>query len=271
MLGTTPGRPQGNRLLRPLLLTGLCVPWLLASACGDTCVFFKSDQSGAVGGVTVNGTTCPPQVSPQGTVQMHVGRAVVAAPASAPSSAEHIFVTLTRIEARAEGIAGRDKTEWQELAPQLKERAMQIDLLAAAGNSSAVFEAANVPAGLYRELRLRIAHGPREGVMLSAANRCGAESWNCVVFSDGTTRALEIVSGAQQQSAEQDDIELTVAAERMTDGPIIVLPGGKRDFSLEFDANNSLTFRDGNGLHFVPAFRVRVCGDCSDTLPGVQL
>jgi hypothetical protein len=96
------------------------------------------------------------------TAKSAVSVAMVAAPkcrgCSGSSSVQHIFVSLRGIEAHAGAAVPEDSPDWVELAPQLVQQPVQVDLMTRPADACApagLGEGA-VTSGVYREIRLRL-------------------------------------------------------------------------------------------------------------------
>jgi hypothetical protein len=180
-------------------------------------------------------------------------------------------VTLRGVEAHPSAVAGEDSPGWQELAPQLGQQPVQVDLMAsqAASQGSGLRGEAVVPAGIYRQLRLRLLpnqpaandppagrSSPRQAAAIPTAgadpapttNACGSAGWNCIVTADGRVRPLAF-EGASP--------ELRIAAERITGGSFLVLPDVVTHLDIRFDPYHSSAAPVGDALRLFPALTVQ--------------
>jgi uncharacterized protein DUF4382 len=145
---------------------------------------------------------------------------------------------------------------------------MQIDLLAPAGDacSAPAFAAASIPAGVYRQMRLRVlTEESNHAATLSALpeeNLCGNAGWNCIVLSDGTKRKL-LVGDAFPGSEKSKSVALQIPSERIATGSFVVLPDGAQDFAVEFDPATSEIFFSRDAMRLIPKFRVAPRETCS--------
>jgi len=169
-----------------------------------------------------------------------------------PSSIRHIFVSLRGIEAHPSALAEADLSDWQELAARLRQQPVQVDLMAPMDDSRRpnLFGEAIVPAGAYRQIRLRLLpNHPAEDEPTPAENACGGDTLNCIVTSDGRIRALAL-DGASP--------ELRIAPERIAGGSFLVFPGVVTGLVIEFDPYLSSALPTGDAVRFVPVFTVTV-------------
>ncbi|HXW61331.1 MAG TPA: DUF4382 domain-containing protein [Candidatus Acidoferrales bacterium] len=200
--------------------------------------------------------TCPAGNS-TGTVAVTFGSSL-AASGPAPLRTPHLFVTLRGIDALAAPIPGDDGPSWQELAPQLTDRPVQVDLMAPAAGSceSGPLGSLAVPAGVYRQLRLRLVpDAPRTTAALVNESVCGADVFSCFIPPDGTTEPL----------TWDDPTEVVIPSDRLTDGLIRVLPETTVHVSIALDPRSSLVLTPGRALRLIPSFSASVHSECSPT------
>src|SRR5258705_5503223 len=91
---------------------------------------------------------------------------------------QHIFLTIRGIELHSSATARDDSPDWQELLPpDLEQKPLQLDLMESEADQTvpAPFgKIALVPAGVYRQLRLRLwPNFPTENSRLPGNNACG--------------------------------------------------------------------------------------------------
>lgn len=147
----------------------------------------------------------------------------------------HLFVSLQGVEAIADATAADDSSGWEELAPELAGQSRQIDLLEVAGNSSASASigSTSIPAGAYRQIRLRLA--PMNSGMGSA------------MTADGMEHALVLKDGASY---------IRIGPEHIAGGFFHVLPDVHTKLSIEFNRFSSFIAPAGDALRLVPQFTV---------------
>ena len=232
---------------------------LASSGCNNSC--YSAFWNGNASGAGVSSTSCPLTNATGAVVlQMNAVSAPAAASAAFPSpvpsqsGTQHIFVTLRGIEALPSAMADENSSSWEELAPDLAAHPKQLDLLAGNGDSRSLNLSASasvparVPAGDYRQLRLRLLP-----LQLSAndpipdSNACGNVAWNCIILADGSVRPL-VFDGA--------GAEFHITQERGADSLFRVLPDEVIHLSIEFNAASSVFFPTNTAVRLVPVFSV---------------
>jgi hypothetical protein len=211
--------------------------------CENACVTFMSNPGSTI---TVNGTTCPMKKA-TGNVALHLGSSP-AAGSSAPNP-QHIFVSLRGVEALATPVPGGDSSEWQELAPDLATKPVQVDLMAPPADQCGPGMAGNVPvpAGVYSQLRFTLVQNQlAEGDPVPEENACDRGGFNCIIARDGSTHPL----------VRDDAPEMLIPSRSIAGGNFRVLPDEEVHLAIEFDTLSSLAFPAGNNVRLVPAFAV---------------
>jgi hypothetical protein len=248
------GEWRSRRLVFVLLLT-LGLP-----GCHNTCI---------------TGTFNPPQ----GTVQVKAGdppptcRVTVAtsairvemspAPtcASCPpaSHVEHIFVTLHGISARSSARTDADSNDWQELAPQLAERPVQVDLLGLAQPEAVALGEATVPAGVYRQIRLQLLPDAREvSGPVPEKNACGNAGFHCLMMADGRVLPFAVGAGLPRPSLPANPApDLIIPAEHIEGGFLRLLPDTGAVLRISLAASTQLV-PAGDRPRLVPVFAARL-------------
>jgi len=235
---------------------------LAAAGCNQTCVSFTSNPPNST--VNIKAGSSKPACTLT-TAKSAVSVAMIAAPmcpgCSGSSSVQHIFVSLRGIEAHASGLAldpALGDAGWAELAPQLAQQPVQLDLMARPAPSTPPWRGAAdgcapgalgegaVTAGVYGQIRLRLVpNHPAPGEAVPEQNACGKAGFNCVVAADGRIQPLALEGGAPQ---------LPVASSRIVGGSLLVLPDMRTNLALEFNPYASLLLPAGDGVRLLPAF-----------------
>ncbi len=238
-------------LLRFLPLTA-CL--LCAAGCHNTCV---SGVLNSPGGSTVNVKVASPPPSctlttANGIVHLEIGSASVTAssPDASGTQISHLFVTLAGADMDSDGLASDESSIWQSLAPQLQAHPFQVDLLSApeVNELSAPFPDAVLPAGEYRQIRLRLAVPLGDGPVLEA-NRCGVGALHCAVMSDGRVQPLALSPSA---------LTFRILSEKISGGGLYVPPDGAVRLRIEFDRDRSSLWFTGDSLLLSPVVRMSV-------------
>jgi hypothetical protein len=220
-----------------------------ATGCNNTCVRFTSNPS--TGTLVIKVSDAKPTCTlskANGIVVLNVSASPMPSAGSGPSSLQHIFVSLRGIEAHASTIADEASPDWQELAPQLAQQPVQVDLMARTADSCAPgsFGKGAVPASAYRQIRLHLV--PTQPAMsepVPEENACGSVGFNCVITADGRVRPLAL-DGAEPK--------LRIGSEHIAGGFFFVLPDVGNDLAIEFNTSSSLVLPVGDAVQLVPVF-----------------
>ena len=248
--GAKRGFPRG-------LLTAPLLFWLTATGCNNTCISFTSNPPTGTVVITVRDPkpSCTLSTA-NGTVRLQVSASPVPSGGSGPSSVQHIFVTLRGVEAHPSTIADDDSPDWQELALKLAQQPVQVDLMARTTDSCALglFGEVAVPAGTYRQIRLRLVPShPATSELVPEENACGSVGYNCVVTADDGIRPLALDGGAP---------ELRIGSEHIAGGFLLVLPDVGTDLAIELNTYSSLALPAGDAVRLVPVFTATPRATC---------
>jgi hypothetical protein len=239
-------QPQA-RFLRIAILCVALLLSLTSTGCGNSCVIATWNFAGTV---TTGNSSCSLSTA-NGTVSLHIGSS--RAPSAPPMARnlEHIFVTLEGIEAHSDSSADEDSAKWQELAPELAQQPVQVDLMMAETDDhrpSYLIHGTFVPAYVYTQLRLRVLpNHPAADDSVPKSNACGGVSFNCVVMSNDEVRPL-ILDGATP--------DLNIATEHIAGGFFRVLPDMETNLSIAFNPDSSLVLPSGESVRVVPVFTI---------------
>ncbi|MFZ3381611.1 MAG: hypothetical protein WA193_18395, partial [Candidatus Acidiferrales bacterium] len=105
--------------------------------CDNSCVVFVSNPGGSGGTLFGSINSCPLNQA-KGSVRTSIASSFTAPADDATNRIEHIYVTIRGIDVNPSATAADESADWQELAPQLVTRPVQIDLLAPSGDSRAL-------------------------------------------------------------------------------------------------------------------------------------
>ncbi len=229
---------------------------LTATGCNNTCFSFTSNPPDTL---VIKVSDAKPSCTfskANGAVTVQLSASPMPDEGSTPWSLQHIFVSLRGIEAHPSTIADDGSPDWQELAPKLAQQPVQVDLMARTAGSCASdsFGEGTVPAGVYRQIRLRLVpNQPGASEPVPRENACGVVSFNCIVTADGNIRPLALDGVAP---------ELPIASEGIAGGFFHVLPDARTDLAIKFSAHPSLSLPGGNAVRLVPAFSVALRTPC---------
>jgi hypothetical protein len=230
------------KALHPGLL-GALVFCAIVTGCDNFCLVIQSNPGGTID----TNATCQPKT---GNIGVTFSSSIVDS-GSLPVRAPRIFLTLRGIDALGAPGPGADAATWQELAPQLADKPMQVELTAHAPKSCATgpLGSAAVPAGVYRQLRLRFIPNAGPGqpdTPILEQSGCGAKLFNCLIPPDTAPEPL----------AFENSADLVIPSNNIADGFIRVTPDNSVRVSIAFDPVSSRALLVGTALRLVPTFSV---------------
>jgi uncharacterized protein DUF4382 len=240
--------------LFPLIACLLCV-----TGCNNTCVSGSLNGASGSNVSVMTGSSPPPCTlsTANGIVHLEIGATSggtsppgIAGPQMTRPVVTHLFVTLAGVDVHSSPLAGDDTPGWLPLAAQLQANPLQVDLLAElhANASSAPFPDAVLPAGVYRQVRLRPAT-PSLEESATGANPCGAGTPHCAVMSDGRVWPLAFPRSRP---------DLRMMLESVPGRQLYVPPDGAVALVIELDRDRSWAWPSGDSLLFAPVFRLSV-------------
>lgn len=217
--------------------------WLCG--CNDTCFSITSNSS--TGTVSINASNATPTCKFQtANARVRVVIQTIDTPSWASHPIQHIFVTLRGIDIHPGAIADERSPDWLELLPHLSGPATQIDLFGGAKTPNVQWrssELAAIPAGTYRQLRIRLVPDPPTGEdALPGNSGCGGVLFNCLVPNDGQIQSLQFDHAAA----------LYVPQERIANGTLILPPDSATDVVIWFSLSWFLSSSATNGIHLAP-------------------
>ena len=132
----------------------------------------------------------------------------------------HVYISIRSVQANISSTADDSSSGWQELAPQLANQPMQIDLFAAGSNTCLMTMLGSntpLPAGNYQQIRLLLVPNSGGSGPVPSTNNCSGQGFNCVVLHDGTIHQLDLSS--------QANTGLKIPPGQVVGGPISVGAG----------------------------------------------
>jgi len=217
------------------------------AGCGDFCIAgFSANGSGAVN--IKAGNPSPPCSLPH--VNAMVRTVALKTPAcktcSNAARVEHVFVTLQGIQLNPDSTDDTSPGKWLEIAPELAIKPHQIDLIGDS-RSELLRENAFVPAGSYREVRLKLFNGSSETAELGSENACGGARWNCLIMQSGQVEELE-------SQNEESSLLLPFDTDSGS-GDFVLMPDSRVELQLRLEPRQvfSYALTAGWKLHFVLA------------------
>jgi hypothetical protein len=231
----------------------LCLP---LAGCGDTCIVI----TGVIPAST--SITNPPTCNlgnANGTINLSISSAAMTSQVPTSPNLQHLFLSLRGIEAHPSAVADDDSPDWQELAPELMSRPVQIDLMSSStadGTSCLphLVRGTVVRAAAYRQIRLSlVSDQPSAGDAVPDQNACGSIGFNCAVGVAGQKRVLAIESG---------DRPIRIASDHIANGFFRVLPDTDSELSIQFNPFSSLAIPSGEAVRVVPDFTADSPASC---------
>jgi len=159
------------------------------------------------------------------------------------SNLTHVYISVRSVQAHTSATADDNSAGWQELAPQLINQPMQIDLFAAGSNTCLLTNLgsnAALPAGNYQQIRLLLVPNSGGSGPTPATNNCNGQGFNCIVLHDGSIHELDLSS--------QANTGLKIPPGQVVGGPISVGKGQAVDLNIDFNACASI-IQEGNGQY----------------------
>lgn len=153
----------------------------------------------------------------------------------------HVFITVRSVQAHIDPNASDGSSGWQELAPQLANAPMQVDLFSAPQTTCILAQLGSnsLPAGTYQQIRLLlVSNNPAASDATPGTNACAGHGFNCVVLQDGTIHELLLSS--------QANTGLKIPPGQIVGGPLTVTAGQSVDLNIDFNACHSIV-AEGNG------------------------
>jgi hypothetical protein len=196
-----------------ILLFRVALLFVVALAGCNTCVTFTSNPpNGTLGIVSSDPRPVCNLPKMNAAVRPQLAAEPVCSSCVGSSQVQHIFISIRGIELNPSTTAQDDSPDWQELLlPEFEQKPRQIDLLesnADQGIREPFAETAVVPAGIYRQLRLRLV--PGQSVMddrLPEKNPCGSGIFNCIVMADGSIHPLQFDDSSSELRIPSDKAE----------------------------------------------------------------
>ena len=162
---------------------------------------------------------------------------------------QHIFLAVRGIELNSTPSASDDSRDWLKLLPEdSAEKPVQVDLMESTidpGNSKPLMETVQVPAGVYREARVRFApNQPMAEDWVPQSNSCASGTFNCIVMADGVVHPLPLGVGTP---------ELRITSETMEDASLLFPPDTRSELIIELKVVWELSSSHDTGVRLVPA------------------
>ncbi len=203
----------------------LLAVWL--TGCNNTCFTFTSNPPTGTVGASDPSPSCT-LAKANGAIRLQMGTEPACSSCAGSGNVQHVFMSIRGIEVHPGMTADDDPTDWQELTPQLAKQPLQVDLvrdLAARSGREPLGEIVTVPAGIYRQLRVRfVPNQPMTEDRLPETNACGSVGFNCVVTTDGRVQPLPLDGSSP---------ELRITSDRIEGGSLLIAPDTDADLIIE--------------------------------------
>jgi hypothetical protein len=191
--------------------------------------------------VSCGGGNSSMQTSSTGMIQVSISDP----PSCMPPNGQftHVFITVRSVQVHTSATADGNTPGWQEIAPQLANAPMQIDLFSKAQTNCILAQlgSGSLPVGSYQQIRLLLlSNSPGSGDAVPTKNACAGNGFNCVVLSDNSVHELDLSS--------QDKTGLKIPPGQIAGGPINVAAGQSVDLNIDFNACASI-IKEGNGTY----------------------
>ncbi len=185
---------------------------------------------------------------------MGAASVTISDPPSCTAQFDHVYVTITGVEANMSATASPNSPGWQNLTTQLSLNSpVQLDLLnlSASGSQQPVEcllkqlgSTQSLPVGSYEQIRLMLADNGSSTGLSSSSNNCALNGG----LSSGTVDCVEDSSGTwyQLQLNSQDQTGLKIPPGQILGGPINVAAGKTVDLNINFNTCASLVFIPAN-------------------------
>jgi hypothetical protein len=213
---------------------------IVIAGCGNSC--FVGFSNNGNGGVIVKAGNPPPVCSlapVNGTMRAVVLKSPVCETCTAETRVHHIMVTVRSIQLRP--ATDSNTLDSFEIAPHLANQPRQIDLI---GDPSPeiLVQSATVPAGSYREVRVRFFSEFTPGSETPPIeNACGETRWNCVIKANGEVEPLHFTGDVQ---------ELLIPIQSVGSNSFVVLPDSWTDLRLTLESYQQFDFSSTEGWKF---------------------
>lgn len=213
----------------PFYATLLFAVWL--ASCHNTCFTFTSNPP--AGTLTVKASDLKPTcklTTANGAVRVQMGTEAGCSSCAASGQVQHIFLSIRGIEVHPSATADQDSPDWKELLRSGSvKQPLQVDLvggIADRGELKPLGEITSVPAGIYRQLRVRLVPNQlTTDALVPEEIKCGRAGFNCVVMADGRIQPLVL---------DASSAELPIALDRVEDAFLLIPPNTSSDLVIEF-------------------------------------
>ncbi len=220
------------------------------TGCNNTCFTFTSKPP--TGTIVIKASDPNPTcrlTTMNGAVRVQMDTQLACSSCAGSSQVQHIFMNIRGIEVHPSATADDDSPDWQELLPpEFVKQPLQVDLVRGTADQGArepLGEIVAIPAGIYRQVRLRFVPNPlaMDG-RLPEKNACGSTGLNCVVMADGRVQPLLL---------DGDSPELRITSDRIEGASLLILPDTDTDLIIELKPVWAWFSSTDEGVRLLPA------------------
>jgi len=228
----------------------VALPFVVAlTGCNSCVTFISNPPNGTLGIVATDpkpACTLPKVMS---AVRLRLAGGPACSSCVGSSQVKHIFLSIRGIELNSNAAVRDDAPDWQELLlPELEQKPLQIDLFennAVQGVQEPFERTAHIPAGIYRQLRLRLVpNQPAAEDRLPENNPCGSGTFNCIVMADGGIQPLQLDDGSS---------ELRITLDRVDGASLLFSPDADADLIIELKFVWEWSSSADRGIRLLPA------------------
>ena len=216
----------------------------------NTCVTFTSNPpTGTLGIVASDPRPVCNLPKMNAAVRPQLAAEPVCSSCVSSGQVQHIFLSIRGIELNSSATARDDSPDWQELLPaELEQKPLQIDLMEGKADHAVQVpfgKTALVPAGIYRQLRLRLVpNQTADEDRLPEKNPCGHGRFNCVVMTDGSIQPLLLDDASP---------ELRITSDGVEGATLLFPPDTETDLLIELKFVWEWYSSADKGIHLLPA------------------
>jgi uncharacterized protein DUF4382 len=206
-----------------------------------------------------SGTSSPASMAT--TVNLHISDpATCGAPQGQFS---HVYVTITDVLIHQSASANANDSGWVDLAPGLKSRPMQVDLLGLATNQCflASLGSTGIQPGNYQQIRVMLA----DNASTIEGNKCGASA-NCVTLtSDANSTPHTLLLSSESQTG------IKIPSGQIAGGQFSVAAGQTKDLNVDFNACASIVTLGNGQFRLKPVLHAGEVSLTSSSISGTAL
>lgn len=197
----------------------------------------------AIAGCNSGGSNPPSGLTPASSMAQASIRLSDPATCMAPNGPyEHVYVTVSDVQAHTNANAGDNDSGFVDLTPNLSTKPQQIDLLGQATSQcflATLGATTQLPPGNYQQIRVILTtNDPGTVGKQLPTNLCSNGVANCVVLNDGSVHTLKLSS--------ETKTGIKIPLGQIANGGFNVTAGTTKDLDIDFNTCVSIVVQ-GNG------------------------